>query len=97
MVLHRAVRNGGGRGLGGSPRRCSSTTAKALREEDTELAARTLARARSSEHALDALRDLSAEGIAVVRLSPFRRRHLPAVQAIADLLEPLDHSIRVRG
>ena len=69
-------------------------TAEALRKEDAELAAQTLARARSSEHALDALRDLSAEGIAVVRLSPFRRRHLPAVQAIADLLEPLDHSIR---
>jgi len=30
----------------------------------------------------------------VVRISPFRRRHLPAVQAIADLLEPLDHAIR---
>lgn len=69
-------------------------TSKALRQNDTDLAARALARARSSEHALDELRDLSAEGIAVVRLSPFRRRHLPAVQAIADLLEPLDHSIR---
>jgi len=30
----------------------------------------------------------------VVRLSPFRRRHLPAVQAITDLLEPLDLAIR---
>jgi len=40
------------------------------------------------------LRDLSAEGIAVVRLSPFRRRDLPGVQAIADLLVPLDHAIR---
>ena len=27
------------------------------------------------------------------RLSPFRRRHLPAVQAIADLVEPLDRAI----
>ena len=69
-------------------------TAMALRQKDADLASRTLDRARSSEHALDELRDLSAEGIAVVRLSPFRRRHLPAVQAIADLLEPLDHSIR---
>jgi uncharacterized membrane protein YgaE (UPF0421/DUF939 family) len=69
-------------------------TAKAVRENDPDLAAHTLARARDSEHALDELRDLSAEGIAVVRLSPFRRRHLPAVQAIADLLEPLDLAIR---
>ena len=41
---------------------------------------------------LDEARALSAEGIAVVRLSPFRRRHLPGVQAIADLLEPLDRA-----
>jgi len=69
-------------------------TAQALRQHDTDLAARALARARDSEHALDELRALSAEGIAVVRLSPFRRRHLPAVQAVADLLEPLDRAIR---
>ena len=69
-------------------------TSEALQQNDTDLTTRALARARDSEHALDELRDLSAEGIAVVRLSPFRRRHLPAVQAIADLLEPLDHAIR---
>ena len=69
-------------------------TAAAVQQKDTGLATRTLARARDSEHALDELRDLSAEGIAVVRLSPFRRRHLPAVQAITDLLEPLDLAIR---
>ncbi len=40
------------------------------------------------------LQSLASEGVAVVRLSPFRRRHLPGVQAIADLLEPLDRSIR---
>lgn len=70
---------------------CTST---ALRQNDTDLAKQALARARDSEHALDELRDLSAEGIAVVRLSPFRRSHLPAVQAVADLLEPLDRAIR---
>jgi len=69
-------------------------TARALRQSDMDLATATLTRARSSEHALDELRDLSAEGIAVVRLSPFRRRHLPGVQAIADLMEPLDRAIR---
>ena len=69
-------------------------TARALRQSDMDLATATLTRARSSEHALDELRDLSAEGIAVVRLSPFRRRHLPGVQAIADLMEPLDRAVR---
>jgi hypothetical protein len=58
------------------------------------LARDTLQRARDSERGLDVLRSLSAEGVAVVRLSPFRRRHLPGVQAIADLLEPLDRAIR---
>ena len=71
-----------------------TSTAIALRRSDLDLATMALARARSSEHALDELRDLSAEGIAVVRLSPLRRRHLPAVQAIADLMEPLDRAIR---
>lgn len=71
-----------------------SSTAQALRDKDLGLATNALARARSSQHALDELRALSAEGIAVVRLSPFRRAHLPAVQAIADLLEPLDLAIR---
>ena len=71
-----------------------ASTARALRQNDTDLATGALTRARLSEHALDELRGLSAEGIAVFRLSPFRRRHLPAVQAIADLVEPLDRAIR---
>jgi len=71
-----------------------AATAKALRDNDAELAGATLERARRSESALDELRTLASEGIAVVRLSPFRRRHLPAVQAIADLLEPLDRALR---
>jgi uncharacterized membrane protein YgaE (UPF0421/DUF939 family) len=71
-----------------------ATTARALRQGDTDLATTALTRARSTERALDELRGLSAEGIAVVRLSPFRRRHLPGVQAIADLVEPLDRAIR---
>ncbi|WP_230209162.1 aromatic acid exporter family protein [Nostocoides sp. HKS02] len=69
-------------------------TVRALADHDADLASATLARARASEHMLDELRALSAEGIAVVRLSPLRRRHLPGVQAIADLLEPLDRAIR---
>ncbi|MFC7492510.1 MULTISPECIES: FUSC family protein [unclassified Knoellia] len=69
-------------------------TAQVLRTGDTALAARTLERARASESMLDELQSLASEGVAVVRLSPFRRRHLPGAQAISDLLEPLDRSIR---
>lgn len=68
--------------------------AGALRERDGELAEAALARARASESLLDDLRDASAEGVAVVRYSPFRRGQLPGVQAIADLLEPLDRAVR---
>ena len=71
-----------------------SDTVRSLRDRDADLASSTLARARGSERMLDELRALSDEGIAVVRLSPFRRRHLPGVQAIADLVEPLDRAIR---
>ena len=58
-------------------------TVTALREGDADMASRTLARARASEGMLRDLRDASEEGMAVVRLSPFRRRHLPSVQVIA--------------
>jgi uncharacterized membrane protein YgaE (UPF0421/DUF939 family) len=69
-------------------------TATALRTRDGDLSAATLDRARRSEDMLLTLRELSGDGLAVVRASPFRRRHLPAVQAIADLLEPLDRAVR---
>lgn len=69
-------------------------TASALRQRDSDLASRTLRRARASERMLTELRSAADEGIAVVRLSPLRRRHLAGVQAIADLLEPLDRAIR---
>ncbi|HYO85162.1 MAG TPA: FUSC family protein [Dermatophilaceae bacterium] len=69
-------------------------TADALRRRDLGLAIATLERARASESSLDRLRDVADDGLAVIRHSPFRRGHLPAVQAIADLFEPLDRSIR---
>jgi uncharacterized membrane protein YgaE (UPF0421/DUF939 family) len=69
-------------------------TVEVIRTGDTARAARTLERARASESMLDELEKLTSEGVAVVRLSPFRRRHLPGAQAIADLLEPLDRTIR---
>lgn len=69
-------------------------TVRAVRDRDSDGVSASLSRARASERMLDELRSLAAEGIAVVRLSPLRRRHLPGVQAIADLLEPLDRAIR---
>ncbi|GAB96519.1 uncharacterized membrane protein YgaE (UPF0421/DUF939 family) [Kineosphaera limosa] len=71
-----------------------SVSAAALRSRNLEDADAALERARASEQALTTLHDLADDGLAVVRQSPFRRGHLPAVQAIADLLVPLDRAIR---
>ena len=68
-------------------------TVTALREGDADMASRTLAWARASEGMLRDLRDASEEGMAVVRLSPFRRRHLLR-PGHRRLLEPLDRAIR---
>ncbi|WP_242000618.1 FUSC family protein [Kribbella rubisoli] len=69
-------------------------TAEGLRSRDEEAVTDALRRARSSESQLDDLRAAAEEGIAVVRLSPFRRRHRGRVQEIADLVIPLDRAIR---
>ncbi len=69
-------------------------TAEGLRESDEDKVTDALRRARASESLLDELRSAAAEGVAVVRLSPFRRRHRGRVQQIADLVVPLDRAIR---
>ncbi|HEY3535731.1 MAG TPA: FUSC family protein [Pedococcus sp.] len=69
-------------------------TARAVTTRNGDLARDTLRRARDTERLLDQLREFASEGIAVVRMSPLRRRHLPGVQAIADLVEPLDRAVR---
>jgi uncharacterized membrane protein YgaE (UPF0421/DUF939 family) len=66
----------------------------ALRSQDTEAADAVLAQARAGEKGLAAFEQASTEGLAVVRQSPFRRRHLSRVTALADLAEPLDHASR---
>jgi uncharacterized membrane protein YgaE (UPF0421/DUF939 family) len=71
-----------------------TTTADALRTGDEAAATEALRRARGSESMLDDLRSASAEGVAVVRMSPFRRRHRGRVDQVADLLVPLDRAIR---
>ncbi|GMA39878.1 hypothetical protein GCM10025883_19230 [Mobilicoccus caccae] len=69
-------------------------TAEALASEDLDRCERTLERARRTEHSLNTLESLADDGLSVIRSSPFRRRQLPAVQEIADLLEPLDRALR---
>jgi len=67
---------------------------KALRTSDTEAADAVLEQARAGEQKLEALNEAAAEGMAVVRYSPFRRRHLPSVQAYSELYEPMDRANR---
>jgi len=69
-------------------------TADGLRAHDAEGLTDALRRARASESLLDDLRSAADEGVAVVQLSPFRRRHRGRVQQIADLVVPLDRAIR---
>jgi uncharacterized membrane protein YgaE (UPF0421/DUF939 family) len=61
---------------------------------DVEAAEAALARARATEGVLDDLRSAAAEGLEVVRSSPFRRRHRATVERVAELAEPLDHAVR---
>jgi uncharacterized membrane protein YgaE (UPF0421/DUF939 family) len=65
-----------------------------LRESDTEAGDEVLAQAQRAEEALAELSDATAEGLAVVRQSPFRRRQLAGVEAYAQLSDPLDHASR---
>jgi uncharacterized membrane protein YgaE (UPF0421/DUF939 family) len=69
-------------------------TADGLRDKDEQAVTDALRRARASEALLDDLRSAADEGVAVVRLSPFRRRHRGRVQEIADLVVPADRAIR---
>ncbi|WP_433165551.1 FUSC family protein [Kribbella sp. CA-247076] len=69
-------------------------TADGLRNHDEQQVTDALRRARASESMLDDLRSAADEGVAVVRLSPFRRRQRGRVQEIADLVVPADRAIR---
>lgn len=66
----------------------------ALRENDADAADDVLDRARATDEGLQDLREANAEGLGVVRHSPFRRGDLPAVQAYAELAVPLDRASR---
>lgn len=66
----------------------------AVDASDMEAAERVLASARATEHALAALTTAANEGAAVVRFSPFMRRHRETVLQIADITVPLDRFTR---
>ncbi|MCA0291332.1 MAG: FUSC family protein [Actinobacteria bacterium] len=66
----------------------------ALRSGDENAADEVLARARSTEGKLRALSEASSEGIALVRYSPLMRQHRDHVQAVAEIVAPLDRMLR---
>ncbi|MFT4166844.1 MAG: FUSC family protein [Microlunatus sp.] len=68
--------------------------ATALRESDPKAADEVLERARAEAAQLDLIQEAAAEGLAVVRSSPFRRRQLGSALAYAELTEPLDRASR---
>jgi uncharacterized membrane protein YgaE (UPF0421/DUF939 family) len=61
---------------------------------DQEHAQETLDRARETEALLGDLRAAAAEGLEVVRSSPFRRGSAPQVRSIAEIVGPMDRAIR---
>ncbi len=61
---------------------------------DVERGLDLLADARSTDKLIGELQDAAAEGMAVVRSSPFRIRHAPNLRRMADLVEPLDRALR---
>jgi uncharacterized membrane protein YgaE (UPF0421/DUF939 family) len=69
-------------------------TVDSVEEGDVDDAVQTLEDARATEAALDDLRTAAREGLDVVRSSPWRRRHRPAVRKMAELVVPLDRAIR---
>jgi uncharacterized membrane protein YgaE (UPF0421/DUF939 family) len=68
--------------------------ADAARAGDLDRAEAALGDARATERALDDLRAAAADGLEIVRSSPFRRRHRAQVQRVAELAEPIDRAVR---
>ncbi len=53
-----------------------------------------LADARSTDHLIRELQAAADEGMSVVAVSPFSRRHRPDVRRVAELVGPLDRALR---
>lgn len=68
--------------------------AMGLRERDLDVVSSALDAARDLQPELEDLEETAAEGVAVAKLAPLRRRHRPAVRVVDELLFPLDLAIR---
>ena len=68
--------------------------ADSILDGDVDRALGVLRDARTTDALITELRAASAEGLAVVRSSPLRRRHKVPVRAMAELVEPLDFALR---
>jgi hypothetical protein len=68
--------------------------ANSARHRDPARAGKALQRARQTQTSLDELSDAAQEGLDVLQVSPFRRRHRRGVQDIWSIAEPLDRVAR---
>ncbi len=70
------------------------SAAEVMRRGEIDAGLELLAEARSTDHLIRELQAAADEGMSVVALSPFRRRHGPDVRRVAELVEPLDRALR---
>jgi uncharacterized membrane protein YgaE (UPF0421/DUF939 family) len=68
--------------------------ARGMREGDVEETLDLLADARETDVLIDELKQAAAEGLSVVRSSPFRARHRGPIRQLTELVEPLDLALR---
>ena len=68
--------------------------ANTIKDRDPARAKKALQRARETQKSLDELSDAAQEGLDVLQVSPFRRRHRSGVQGIRSIAEPLDRAAR---
>ncbi|MGD9957894.1 FUSC family protein [Nocardioides sp.] len=61
---------------------------------EVEPALDLLADARATDYLIRELQDAADEGLSVVASSPFRIRHRPGLRQMAELVDPLDRSLR---
>lgn len=68
--------------------------ANSARSQDVTRAVAALERARETQASLDALRAAAREGLDVLQVSPFRRRHRAGLETIRSVAEPIDRAVR---
>ena len=68
--------------------------ARALEDKEVESTMELLADARTTDVLIEELKVAAAEGLSVVRSSPFRARHRQPLRKLAELVEPLDLALR---